>query len=128
MLPKRAIIFLGVGIVSSLVYLATMSAAVELFGLSVPVAALLAFLTGTAVSYAGNTWLTFQAKSDAGTLTRFLIVVGIGMGLNQIIAYGLDRLGAHYLAIWLTVFIVIPAINFVGHSLFTYRERPVGDG
>ncbi len=55
------------------------------------------------------------------TFMRFTAVVLVGMALNQTIAYILDRLGAHYLLIALAVFLIVPLINFVGHSLFTYR-------
>lgn len=123
LVSRRLVVFLAVGIASSLAYLAVLSAAVELGGLSVVPAAFLGFVAGTAVSYAGNTLLTFKAKSDTGTFTRFMIVVLVGMALNQALAFVLDRLGAHYVVVWLAVFTLIPAINYVGHSLFTYRER-----
>lgn len=58
-----------------------------------------------------------------GTFLRFLTIVVLGMGLNQAIAYSLDRTGVHYVFIALTVFIVIPVFNFLGHIAFTYREN-----
>jgi putative flippase GtrA len=118
----RALSFLGVGLVSSVGYLATMSAGLEWLGFSVLTSAFLAFCTGTAVSYLGNTLFTFRAPMNRGSLARFFVVVLIGLGLNQAIAYGLSHIGAHYVLIAATVFLVVPVINFVGHSVFTYRK------
>jgi uncharacterized membrane protein YGL010W len=54
-------------------------------------------------------------------LGRFLLIVLIGMVLNQITAFLLDSAGVHYVSIAAAVFVVVPAFNFIGHSLFTYR-------
>jgi putative flippase GtrA len=119
----RALSFGAVGVLSSAGYVVTLSLGVEKLGFSVLVSALLAFGVGTLISYVGNTLVTFRMTLAGSTAWRFLAVVGIGMVLNQAIAFGLDRLGAHYLVIAAAVFVVIPAFNFVAHSAFTYRTE-----
>jgi putative flippase GtrA len=117
----RAISFGGIGLVSSAGYLLAMSASVEWLGLPVLTSAFIAFCIGTIISYIGNTLFTFRAPVSRSGFARFLVVVVVGMGINQAIAYGLDQFGVHYTVIAITVFIVVPVINFAGHSLFTYR-------
>lgn len=119
----QVVTFFIVGAISSLGYLAAMSLSIEQFGLSVFASALIAFLVGTCISYVGNTLLTFRAKVNRKNLLRFLLVVLLGLALNQTIAYGLSVLGAHYFLIALTVFVLVPIINFLGHTVFTYREK-----
>jgi len=113
--------FAIIGLVSSAAYLGTMSLSVDVLRLSVAVAAFLAFCVGTMISYLGNTLLTFRATMTGVVLGRFLLVVLIGMVLNQIIALLLNSASVHYVLIAATVFVVVPAFNFIGHTLFTYR-------
>ncbi|MBL0405065.1 GtrA family protein [Microvirga aerilata] len=115
--------FLAVGAVSSIAYLAVMSAGRGWLGLSITISAFFAFCMGTAISYLGNTLFTFRSKVNGGTLARFLSVVVAGLVVNQAIAYGLNEVGVHYFFIALTVFVVVPVINFIGHSIFTYRGK-----
>jgi putative flippase GtrA len=117
------LLFGGVGLISSLGYFASMSICIEVLRFPVFGAAFVAFCIGTLISYLGNTVLTFRGSLNSATLARFLIVVLVGMAVNQAIAAGLDTIGVHYVFIALTVFVVVPVFNFIGHSLFTYRER-----
>jgi putative flippase GtrA len=127
MMPKklavaRLLSFGGVGLGSSLGYFLAMSVCVDVIFLPVVVAAFVAFCVGTLISYIGNTFLTFRASHNLSTFARFLVVVFAGLLVNQAIAYSLDRAGVHYTWISLVVFIVVPLVNFIGHSLFTYRR------
>ncbi|MFC1458345.1 GtrA family protein [Microvirga arabica] len=128
MIPSKSavvslLLFGGVGLLSSLGYFASMSICIEVLRFSVFGAAFVAFCIGTLISYLGNTLLTFRGSLNSATLARFLVVVMTGMVVNQVIAFGLNAIGAHYVFIALTVFAVVPIFNFIGHSLFTYRER-----
>jgi putative flippase GtrA len=118
---RRLGVFVAVGLISSIAYAATMALCIERFEWSILAAALAAFCTGTLVSYAGNSLLTFAQPMTPATFARFTVVVLLGLALNQAIAYSLDRLGAHYLLIAMAVFLIVPVANFIGHSLFTYR-------
>jgi putative flippase GtrA len=119
---KRGISFLVIGVVSSAAYLATMSVCVDFLNISAVFSAFAAFWVGTIISYLGNTLFTFQSAVTKGTMLRFLSVVLLGLGVNQAIAYCLSQAGVHYVVIALTVFVLVPVVNFIGHSAFTYRE------
>lgn len=120
---RRLLSFIGVGVGSSACYLATLSILTDMLSYSVFVSAFFAFCVGTLVSYLGNTFLTFRAAASGSSFMKFLAVVLLGLGFNQVIAYGLGKMGVHYVFIALAVFIVVPAVNFIGHSVFTYREK-----
>jgi putative flippase GtrA len=113
--------FAAIGLVSSASYLGAMSLSVEFLHLSVAVAAFLAFCAGTAISYLGNTLLTFRAPMTGNVLGRLLLIVLMGMVRNQVTAFLVNSAGVHYVLIAATVFVVVPAFSFIGHSLFTYR-------
>ena len=121
-LVRKAVRFGVVGVVSSLFYVATMALLVEGLRTSATVGAIGAFCVGTAVSYVGNTMWSFEAQWDASSARKFLVVTLAGLGLNVAIAYALDLIGLHYLLIALIILVTVPAFNFVGHNLWTYRN------
>lgn len=121
-LLKRAFRFGVVGVVSSLFYVLTMAAMVDGLGTSATLGAFAAFLVGTAISYAGNTVWSFEARASAGNAGRFLAVTLVGLGLNMLIAWGLEAAGFHYLLIALVILVVVPVFNFIGHHSWTYRH------
>lgn len=122
---KRFFCFVLIGVLSSLAYLFVLSFCVDWLGWSVIAGAFASFVVGTCVSYIGNTIYTFGKRVTSRTMWRFFVVTLVGMGLNQTIAWGLDKLGIHYLFIAAAVFIFVPIVNFLGHSNFTYSERSV---
>jgi putative flippase GtrA len=121
-LVRKAARFGVVGVVSSLFYVATMAALVEGLRTSATVGAIGAFCVGTAVSYVGNTVWSFEAQWDASSARKFLVVTLAGLGLNVAIAYVLESVGLHYLLIALVILVTVPAFNFIGHNLWTYRN------
>ena len=46
-----------------------------------------------------------------------------GLCLNMLIAWALERIDVHYLMIGLTVLIVAPMSNFIGHRLITFGQH-----
>ena len=52
----------------------------------------------------------------------FFAVNTVGLRLNMMIAWLLERAGVHYLLISLTVLIVVPMFNFAGHRLITFAR------
>jgi putative flippase GtrA len=125
-LARRFMTFLAVGGFSAVAYVATMAVVVDLIGASAVAGAIAAFLIGTVLSYAGNTWLSFGAAPNAGNAARFLVVVLVGLGLNWLMAWTMERMGFHHLAIALIILTTVPIINFVGHEFWTFgrRSRP----
>lgn len=119
-LASQMIRFGIVGVCAATVYVCTMALAVEAIGWSIVTAAVVAFIAGTAVSYAGNALWSFQAKLTLANAARFLAVTAAGMFVNVAIAWIGERLGAGYLLVSLTVMVVVPVFNFAGHRLVTF--------
>jgi putative flippase GtrA len=113
---RQLIRFILVGLFAALVYVAIMALVVDGFGGGVLLAAFLAFVIGTAVSFLGNAVWSFGASPTAGRASWFFTINTIGLCLNMLIAWFLQRLGSHYLLISLVVLIVVPMFNFVGRT------------
>jgi len=116
--------FALVGATSSAVYLAVLSAMVELAGASATLGAVVAYLVGTVVSYVGSAKFAFQRSMTRRNLARFLAVVGASFALNTLIAYTLERAGVHYLLIGAAVILCVSAFNFLSHRFWTFRGAP----
>jgi putative flippase GtrA len=116
--------FVLVGFVAGIVYLAIMAVVIDGFGAPVLLGAFLAFVIGTAMSFVGNALWSFGSRPTGGKAVWFFVINTIGLCLNMLIAWALERMNVHYLMIGLTVLIVVPMFNFVGHRLITFgRDR-----
>lgn len=121
-LLREAVCFLLVGVVSASVYSGTIVLFVEA-GLLDPVpATAVGFVIGTLASYVGNARFSFRRDPTLESWVKFVVVTGIGFGLNV----GLMRLsvdtGLHYGLGIALVLISVPVFNFAGHKLWTFRE------
>ena len=105
-----------------LAYVAVMAAVVDRFGGRVLLGAFLAFVIATLVSFVGNALWSFGARLTAARATLFFAINTVGLVLNMLIAWLLERAGVHYLLISLTVLIVVPLFNFAGHRLITFAR------
>jgi putative flippase GtrA len=123
-LARRIYRFLVVGVGTTAIYLASMLALVRFAGVSATAGAVTAFFIGGASSYVGNTLWGFGSKISARTGFRFALVTALGLGLNAGIAWGMEHLRFHYVAIGVVTAVAIPTYNFIAHSLFTYRAHP----
>ena len=81
-----------------------------------------AFVIATAVSFVGNALWSFGARPTPGKAAWFFAINTIGLFLNMLIAWALERAHVHYLLISLTVLVVVPMFNFAGHRLFTFSR------
>jgi len=111
-----------VGSVSAATYAAIQAGAIELAGIPVLPAALLAFAAGTMVSWIGNSLVTFRVSLAGRTAWRFIVVTGLGMGLNLGIVAAVETVGLHYGVGIVLVLCTVPAFNFLGHRLWTFRK------
>jgi putative flippase GtrA len=127
---RQLIRFGVVGICAASVYVCAMALVVDAIGWSIVTGAVIAFVAGTAVSYAGNALWNFQTRLTPGNAVRFLAVTAAGMLVNVAIAWLGESLGAGYLLVSLMVMVVVPLFNFVGHRLVTFRaaHTPPGHG
>jgi putative flippase GtrA len=118
---RQIVVFGLVGSASAATYAATQTLAIELVGIPVLAAALLAFAAGTLVSWIGNSRATFRVPLSARTAWRFGVVTGLGMLLNLGIVALIDALGGHYALGIAVVLATVPAFNFLGHRLWTFQ-------
>ena len=114
--------FLLVGLLAAVAYVAVMALVVDGLGGRVLLAAFLAFVFATIVSFVGNALWSFGARPTAANAARFFIVNTVGLLLNLAIAWAMERAGVHYLLISLTVLVVVPMFNFAGHRLITFAR------
>jgi len=121
-LARQLIRFFVVGGIAAVTYVAVMAAVVDGLGGRVLWAAFLAFVIATLVSFVGNALWSFGARLTAARATLFFAINTVGLVLNMLIAWLLERAGVHYLLISLTVLIVVPLFNFAGHRLITFAR------
>jgi putative flippase GtrA len=121
-LARQLIRFFMVGGLAAIAYVAVMAVVVDGFGGRVLLGAFLAFVLATLVSFVGNALWSFGARLTPAKAAMFFAVNTVGLGLNMLIAWLLERAGVHYLLISLTVLIVVPLFNFAGHRLITFAR------
>jgi putative flippase GtrA len=121
-LARQLIRFFAVGGLAAVTYVAIMALVVDGFGGRVLLGAFLAFVIATLVSFVGNALWSFGARPTPAKAAMFFAVNTVGLGLNMLIAWLLERAGVHYLLISLTVLIVVPLFNFAGHRLITFAR------
>lgn len=121
-LARQLIQFFMVGGLAAITYVAVMAVVVDGFGGRVLLGAFLAFVIATLVSFIGNALWSFGSRLTPTKAAMFFAVNTVGLGLNMLIAWLLERAGVHYLLISLTVLLVVPLFNFAGHRLITFAR------
>jgi putative flippase GtrA len=114
--------FVLVGLVAAMTYVAVMALVVSRLHGTILRGAFCAFVLATAVSFIGNAIWSFGARPTAGSAARFFMVNTVGLALNMLIAWALERMGVHYLLICLAVLVIVPLFNFAGHRLVTFAR------
>jgi putative flippase GtrA len=118
---ERFFRFALVGMVSTSTYFLVFAGVINLGGSGAGLAASLAFAASTIVSYLGNAVWAFRSVVSVATSTRFLTIVGATFLVNLAVAVGLEAAGAHYLLIFAAEVVVLAGLNFLGHSIWTFR-------
>lgn len=122
-IARRLYRFLVVGVASSGTYVACMNLGVSALKLPPVASAVIAYVLGGVVSYVGNTLWGFGAKIGGRTAWRFVAVILTVLILNSLLVGALSRLHVHPFLISLVTAVFIAVMNFIGHSLFTYRTE-----
>ena len=121
-LARQIIRFVIVGGCAATTYVSIMALFVDGLGGRVLWGAFFAFVIATSVSFLGNALWSFGARVTPGKAAKFFTVNIVGLGLNMLIAWLLERAGVHYLLISLAVLVVVPPFNFAGHRLYTFAR------
>jgi putative flippase GtrA len=111
-----------VGLAAFLVYSGAMLAVTETNIGDQVVGAFVGFIFGTTISFIGNSLYVFRAGVNAGGAVRFWIVTLVGLGLNLIIAYWLEKFGLRPLGTAVIIFATVPMLNYAGHRIWTFRD------
>jgi len=120
---SRAVRYAAAGVLATIIYVATVSALVEVAGTPPVAAAVIATILVIGTSYVVNRRFVFDTnRSHASALTRFTVASLVGIGCNV----GLMYLATHtfkwpYLAGALLSTVVVPPLNFAVNLLWTFR-------
>ena len=101
-------------------YITVMTIAMDRFGADQVAGVFSGFIAGTFVSYFGNTLFSFGVRPTASNSVKFWIVTLVGLGLNLLLAFVCQHLGVPPLATALSIFIIVPVLNYLGHRFWTY--------
>ena len=83
-----------------------------------------AFLLANVVSYALHSRWTFGSGLSLATWRRFILVSIAAWALTVSISSAVATLGGHYLLGIALVTTIVPALSFLAHRCFTYRQPP----
>jgi putative flippase GtrA len=88
-------------------------------------ATLVGFVAGGLVSYVLNRRFTFSAtRSHADAGWRFAIIAAAGFGATWgLMSLMVDRLGWPYLPAQVLTTLIVMALTFTGHKLWSFRDR-----
>lgn len=109
------------GGVAFLVYWSAMYFTTAAGGMSQVAGAFAGFFLGTIASYIGNSVFVFKVKPRASNAIVFWLVNMVGLVINLIIAYALERLSFRPLETVIIIFITVPFLNYIGHRFWTFR-------
>ena len=111
-----------VGCISVLIYFLSVFVLVELFDKDPIFGSTLSFIIMTFISFLLNKKYTFGSDFSYNQLLRFLVVSAIGFTLNFVIMYlVVNVLSLHYSIGELITTLIIPIINFILNSYWTFK-------
>ena len=118
-------LFLLVGVAATAVHVAVGLAAAKAFGLAPLLANTVAFFAALAVSYLGNSKLTFRVPAKRWrAVLRYAALTGLGFALNQaIVALVVYRWGFDYALALAIVVVTIPPLTFVAAKYWALENR-----
>jgi len=125
LIAKPFVRYAGAGAIGTFFHYATLSAAVELLGVSPVSGSVAGAVVGALVNYVLNYHLTFASQqSHRVTLPRFLIVAGFGVLLNGAVVKVLtERLQLHYLGAQAFATVLVLGSGYVLNKLWTFAKR-----
>lgn len=118
----QPIAFLVIGLISSAID-AGVFLALQSTGMPPAAASAAGFVSAFAVNYRGNRDLVFDAVHVPGTLSRYVALVVVNLGLSSAGVWLLVGAGLMPWAAKLTTMVTIAAINFVAMRLWVFPAR-----
>lgn len=117
-IPRFAI----VGTAATFIHVAVAIAFIEEAHWHPSIANGIAFIVANFFSYAANTRWSFDAKINMGSWYRFVAVSFAAWLLTVAISWLVAAAGGSYMLGILLVVTLIPALSYIGHRNFTYRQ------
>jgi putative flippase GtrA len=114
----------GAGLAAAAAHYGALIGLVELFGWRPVPATLLGFVAGGVVSYLLNRRFTFAAtRSHADAGWRFAVIAAAGfLATWALMSLLVERLALPYLPAQLATTLIVMALTFTGHKLWSFRD------
>ncbi len=118
----RRVIKFGVsGVIVTACHTAYAVTAIQLNGWTPPAANGAAFTFGTLISYLLNTRWSFSGQISGRSFLRFWLVCSVGLVQSILLSAAVERAGLAYPVGIALIVLTVPPVNFLLHSLWTYR-------
>ena len=118
----QLVTYLMVGLISSGVYLASLTVAMELTRLSLFQSIVVAYFIGLVVSYVGTAKFVFGENMRGYSFAKFLAVVFTSFAINVVLAKLLAQIGFHYFLIGVVIVFAVSVFNFAFHRNWTFAS------
>jgi putative flippase GtrA len=115
----------GAGLGAALAHYGVLIGLVDFAGWRAVPATLLGFMAGGVVSYGLNRRFTFAAtRSHADAGWRFAVIAAAGFTATWgLMSLFVERWGMPYLPAQIVTTLIVMALTFTGHKLWSFRER-----
>lgn len=119
---REIAVFGAVGILATLTHYFCAIAAVELFGVSVMLANVLAYCVAVGVSFFGHSLLTFRVAMSRNRLFKFVVVSLSALAVSQALLWLLTAVAifGHRINM-LAVVCVVPAYSYLLNKFWVYK-------
>jgi len=120
---KRIIRYCVLGVLGSLIYLGVIMTLVEILGFQPTLGSIVGFLCVILIVYLPNhCWVFESTRAHHSSFPRFVIVSGIGLLGSTVAMYGaVNIIGLNYMWGVLGATAVVPPVNFILNSYWTFR-------
>lgn len=122
-LSVSALRFGIVGLVATLIHVASATALISLAGFHPALSNGLAFVFANTFSYGINTLWSFETSLSGRIWRRFVIVSLVAWLLTVSIAWAVQLAGGHYLLGITCVVVFVSILTFTAHRRWTYAGR-----
>lgn len=118
-------IFGMVGCAATLTHYGVALICAELLGIGYQVSNLMGFWLAFAVSYLGQSILTFKSRPNLGSFTKYILLAIFNYFMSAGILFFLESvLGIDYRIVLVVIVCLIPIISYIVSKFFIFRVAP----
>jgi putative flippase GtrA len=114
--------FSVVGILNTILYVATLTFAIEIFDLRQSISNTLAYLIASSFSFFINSTWSFRVRPQLRRYGRFQLVGLLSLMVCAIVGHMGDVFCWHYMVTVLVTGLVVPFISFLAHRHYTFSK------